>query len=447
VADNITEKPMTKPTVVILISYLLAVTIMSAYLIVTLWQRQVPASDPPQPNCSKVTSPILTDIYPERVTVGSAGNVWLVGCGFTLDTKVKANGAPRSGDFVDSSHIRVGLTPAEVSTVGAIVFNGTPEFGSKALAVVPPEFRWWFLGTGPWSIHPEIQLLLLVLFTGVFGSTVYSLKSLGDYRGDNRLFESWLAFYLIQPFTGMGIAFLLYVVVRGGFLSGAGSDLNAVNQFGICAIAGLAGAFSDTAFLKIREVFMTMFKPQDDRGGKIGPRITTTTLSEAIVGEPYNQALQATGGVAPVKWSVIPDLPAPLVLDKETGVISGTPTSVFGKNLFKFTVTDSATPPSSTSVDFTFEIKAAALQVSTTELTVGDVGKLYSQTLQAAGGVAPLTWSVSPLLPAPLSLDPASGLISGSPTAALAKSPFKFTVADSATPPSSTSVDLTIEIK
>jgi len=37
----------------------------------------------------------------------------------------------------------------------------------------------------------------------------------------------------------------------------------------MCAIAGLAAAFSDTAFLKLREVFQTLFKPQHDRGGKI----------------------------------------------------------------------------------------------------------------------------------------------------------------------------------
>ena len=41
-------------------------------------------------------------------------------------------------------------------------------------------------------------------------------------------------------------------------------------------------------------------------------------------------------------------------------------------------------------------------------------GQLYSQTLQATGGTAPYTWSVvSGSLPAGLTLDPATGVISG----------------------------------
>jgi hypothetical protein len=76
------------------------------------------------------------------------------------------------------------------------------------------------------------------------------------------------------------------------------------------------------------QVFQTLFKPQDDRGGKITPiSITTTALPDATVGTPYQQTLQASGGAAPVQWSVTPSLPDPLALDKVTGIISGTPTA------------------------------------------------------------------------------------------------------------------------
>ena len=112
----------------------------------------------------------------------------------------------------------------------------------------------------------ERHMLLLVLLTGAFGSCVYALKSLANFHGDNRLYDSWWVYYLIQPFEGAGIAFLLYAVLRGGLISG-GAD-RPVNQFSMCAMAGLAGTFSDTAYLKLREVCQVLFKPQDDRGGK-----------------------------------------------------------------------------------------------------------------------------------------------------------------------------------
>ena len=60
------------------------------------------------------------------------------------------------------------------------------------------------------------------------------------------------------------------------------------------------------------EVFQTLFKPQDDRSGKLAPKITTTTLPDDVVGTPYKQTLQATGGTAPLKWGVNPPLPEPL---------------------------------------------------------------------------------------------------------------------------------------
>jgi hypothetical protein len=44
-------------------------------------------------------------------------------------------------------------------------------------------------------------------------------------------------------------------------------------------------------------------------------------------------------------------------LDGASGTISGTPTGATPKALFKFTVTDSAAPAASSTVDFNLEIK------------------------------------------------------------------------------------------
>ncbi|HVX66586.1 MAG TPA: Ig domain-containing protein, partial [Bryobacteraceae bacterium] len=60
---------------------------------------------------------------------------------------------------------------------------------------------------------------------------------------------------------------------------------------------------------------------------------------------------------------------------------------------------------------------AQDLAISTTSLPAGKVGQAYSQTVAATGGTAPYTFSASGL-PAGFSIDPASGLISGTPVEA-----------------------------
>ena len=87
--------------------------------------------------------------------------------------------------------------------------------------------------------------------------------------------------------------------------------------------------------------------------------ITTTTLPDGVKDKRYDQPMQASGGTAPLKWSVNPPLPPGLTLDPGTGSITGIPTAVTPKATYKFTVTDSAPAPQSTSVEIAFEIKAA----------------------------------------------------------------------------------------
>jgi hypothetical protein len=69
--------------------------------------------------------------------------------------------------------------------------------------------------------------------------------------------------------------------------------------------------------------------------------ISPATLPAGLVGAPYSQAVTATGGTAPYTYAVTAGaLPAGLVLDPNTGLISGTPTAG-GTFSFTITATDS----------------------------------------------------------------------------------------------------------
>lgn len=164
-----------------------------------------------------------------------------------------------------------------------------------------------------------------------------------------------------------------------------------------------------------------------------GLSISPATLPDGAVGAAYSQTLTATGGTAPYVWSLATGsaLPPGLGLDPPTGVLSGTPLTA-GTFNFTVTVRDSAGTPLTGSRAYTMTIQPSnVLTITTTSLPGAVVGTPYSQTLAASGGTPPYTWSVSVgVLPAGLALDPATGVISGTPTTAETAN-FTVTVTDS----------------
>ncbi|HET6152881.1 MAG TPA: putative Ig domain-containing protein [Marmoricola sp.] len=144
------------------------------------------------------------------------------------------------------------------------------------------------------------------------------------------------------------------------------------------------------------------------------PTITTTTLPQADKGIAYSTTLAKTGGAG--TWSVNTGSTLPAGLSLSTaGILSGTPTAG-GTTNFTVKFTETATSLSAT--------KALTLVVTppptitTASLPDATQGVPYSTTLSATGN--PGTWSLQAPLPAGLSLDASTGVISGTTTVAAA---------------------------
>ncbi len=159
------------------------------------------------------------------------------------------------------------------------------------------------------------------------------------------------------------------------------------------------------------------------------PSVTTTALGDAPGGAAYNYTLQATGGTGAYTWSVpAGSLPAWAALNPATGMISGTPNAV-GISNFSVAVTDAA---GLTSAAQPLSLEVPALAIATKALPAGTTGLPYSAQIQATGGFAPYTWTLTAgSLPTWASLDAASGAIKGTPDAA-ATSTFAVKITDSA---------------
>ncbi len=163
--------------------------------------------------------------------------------------------------------------------------------------------------------------------------------------------------------------------------------------------------------------------------------ITTVSLPDGVIGTPYAWAVAANGGATPYAWTVsVGALPTGLALDGATGAIAGTPTEA-GSYAFTVRASDSSNPTKTASQDFKVSIASASneLNITTTAFPDGVTGVPYSMILSASGGTTPYAWSTSGSLPSGLTLDPATGVVAGTP-AATGTSNFTVKVTDSSTP-------------
>lgn len=143
--------------------------------------------------------------------------------------------------------------------------------------------------------------------------------------------------------------------------------------------------------------------------------VTPATLPGAQVGLPYHVDFQAAGGLPPYSFSVeVLGVPGLTFTSGANGSINGTPTAA-GTYTFDVFANDSANGFASRTFSLTV---APPASISTTILPGGFLSQAYQATLTTSGFVTTPTWSiVQGSLPTGLTLNPATGAITGTPTA------------------------------
>jgi hypothetical protein len=157
----------------------------------------------------------------------------------------------------------------------------------------------------------------------------------------------------------------------------------------------------------------------------------------------YSGQLGITGGVPPYTIAIV-GLPAGMQFDATTGAITGTPPFESADQDLLVTIEDSGTPQQViTQREIHWEIRPVGVSISTTELPTAPLNEAYSFRVSAAGGRQPYSWAVvagvlpgSASDPDPFRIDPASGTITGTPTATTRTSTFTLEVEDSDAPSS-----------
>lgn len=154
--------------------------------------------------------------------------------------------------------------------------------------------------------------------------------------------------------------------------------------------------------------------------------ITTGSFSDTTIGNTPLFSLAAQGGTPPYSWSLAGGtLPTGVHIQAANDLVSATQTPglayLTGRftetNLFTFTlrVTDAAS--NSVTRAFTWRVSPLTNQYFSLPLAAGGLvyNTPYSQPLLAMGGTGSYTWTATAPMPPGLTLNPSTGVVSGTP--------------------------------
>jgi uncharacterized membrane protein YeaQ/YmgE (transglycosylase-associated protein family) len=229
--------------------------------------------------------------------------------------RAKANPAANSnrGDGV----VPPAKSPANGET-GTTPPGADPGSGLKLPSVIAID-DYSFLGfasvksfTNKGCVTDDGYLFLIVLFAGMIGAILRALIYFCWRVGTKDFAITWMWYYIFQPFIGSALAVVVYVVVRGGFSSGA---IGKGNLYAFAALAFLTALFSDNALAKLKLVAESLLvkvdprpKPDDRKNnGQPAPPATDGKTKSAPESAPAADGVNSSGGRTP--GSIAPDEP------------------------------------------------------------------------------------------------------------------------------------------
>lgn len=143
--------------------------------------------------------------------------------------------------------------------------------------------------------------------------------------------------------------------------------------------------------------------------------LSYTTPNNFMVGTAISQLTPTVSGDAVTSYTISPLLPAGLILNTVTGIISGTPTTASATTNYTVTATNAAGSNSAT-ISISVPNATPPSSLSYTTPQTYRIGVPISNLTPTVSGGSVVSYSISPALPAGLNLNAATGVISGTPS-------------------------------
>ncbi|MDP4850311.1 MAG: putative Ig domain-containing protein, partial [Ilumatobacteraceae bacterium] len=239
------------------------------------------------------------------------------------------------------------------------------------------------------QVTPAAQSVSGVVGTPISATTAYTVTGISGTK-----------VFVISPTLPAGLS----INTSTGVVSGTPSAASVAANY---TVTVSDGATSATAIITIGVSGTATLSPSTQTvTGRVGAAITATT------------AFTSTG-LGTRYFSIAPALPPGLVFSSSTGVLSGTATAARGATTYVVTAADGTNYAVAT---MRLTISAVPLMTPASQAVSGVVGTaiattsvFVAPTLTDTSGTK--TFTVSPALPAGLTLNAATGTVSGTPTA------------------------------
>jgi hypothetical protein len=319
-------------------------------------------------------APVISGLNPpSAVAGGPAFQLTVTGTGFVGGSIVMWNGAPLATGFISATQITALIDASLIANPGVanvtVQNPGAPLSAASKLNVNGPTIT---------SLTPA---------TANAGDPAFSLT----VAGTNFVPGSAVQWNGTALPTAYSSSTQIQAAVPASYVASAGTASVAVQNPG-----GAVSAFQSFTI------------------GQPSLSISTSSLPDAVVGTFYSQTLAAQGGNQPYTWTISAgNLPAGLILSPTSGTISGTPTGA-ASVVLGVTVSDSQGRTAVKSLQLQVDLLLSITTLA--NLPAATAGNAYSVVLAATGGSAPYLWSAAGGLPPGLSLNVATGEISGAPS-------------------------------
>ncbi len=255
----------------------------------------------------------------------------------------------------------------------------------------------------------------------------YESASVGAYNiSTGAALNSSLVTGLSDPF---GLA------VSGNVLYVANEYLGAVGAYNASTGAVINASLITGLWYPASVAIVPAAGPPTDLTYAVNP--AAYTLGRSIATNTPN----STGG-AITSYSVSPALPSGLTLDPVAGTIDGTPAAAAATADYTVTGSNALGSVTATVTITVNDVAPSALAYSLNP-AIYSLGTTIPDNIPSSAGSPPLSYSVSPTLPAGLALNPTTGVISGTPTAVVASATYTVTATNDA---GSTTVGLNITV-